>query len=367
MQDLASFSGLIGRIYDCALSPQGWPGTLEEVCARLHAKAASIHTLNPLNGTIGLYIGHGVDPAYQRSLMQQYAALSPTGAAIFMSELEQPVGVFDLIDEDEFRETRFYKEWCAPQGYYDMLGALIAKRPSEIGAVSATRLECQERFGAEEREFLSLLAPHVRRSVAIAGILEHKAQTAAELAAAMDGLSTAILIIDASAKIVRANTAAKSLLESAEGITQADGRLAVHDEEVRAAFKAAIAPDTVQAALGVARTFVIPGADGARIFAAVLPLEGAAGRFAVCLKPEEPDIPAVGRHLEAVFGMTPREVSIVLPLLQGRNLSDIAEGLGISMPTARTHLQRLFKKTGTQTQGNLVRIVLQSMPPMRLG
>lgn len=57
----------------------------------------------------------------------------------------------------------------------------------------------------------------------------------------------------------------------------------------------------------------------------------------------------------------------MVPLLQGKSPQEIADALGISMPTVRTHLQRLFEKTSADTQADLVRIVLQTMPPVRMG
>ncbi|MEQ1717012.1 MAG: helix-turn-helix transcriptional regulator [Hyphomicrobium sp.] len=362
MPTLTALSGLIGRIYDCALEPKLWPGALSELCDRLDAKAASIHTFNPIEGSIGLYIEHGGDPKYAQSLIQQYAALSPTGTAVLLADIEQPVGVFDLIDEEEFRETRFFREWCAPQGYYDMLAALIAKRPSEISAIAVTRLETQKHFGAEERQFIGLIAPHVRRAVTIAGMLDHRAQDLAELASAIDKLSAAVIVTDATGAIHRTNAAADALLAAGDGIAVGEGRIKVHNDDARNALKTCL-----DQASAIPRSCVIPIASGSRLYAAVVKLDGAQGRRAIFLKVEEPEIPAIGKHLMAAFAMTTREVSVVMPLLHGKSPLEIADSLGISMPTVRTHLQRLFKKTNTQSQTDLVRVVLQSMPPIRLG
>lgn len=362
MTTASDLSALIGRIYDCALAPDLWAGTLGDICSHLGAKAASIHTFNPVEGTIGLYIEHGGDPVYAKSLIQQYAALSPTGTAVLLADIEQPVGVFDLIDEDEFRETRFFREWCAPQGYLDMLAALIAKRPSEISAIAATRLDTQPRFGPADREFMSLIAPHVRRAVMIAGVLENRAHELSDLVATMDTLTAAVVISDASGRVTRTNRAADAMLAAGDGAGISEGRLKIHNEAAREALKAALTQDS-----GEPQSCIIPIAGGSKLYAVVVKLDGGTGRRAIFLKREEPDIPAIGKHLSAVFGLSPREVSVVVPLLQGRSPAEIAGMLGISMPTARTHLQRLFKKTGTQSQTDLVRVVLQSMPPVRMG
>ena len=361
MTSNAELSTLIGRIYDCALSPQLWGEVLGDYCELMDAVAASIHTLNPMNGTIGLYIEHGSNPEYSRSLLTKYAALSPTGASILLADLEQPIGVFDLIDEEEFRETRFYREWCAPQGYYDMLGALIAKRPCEIGAISATRRVDQGRFGAEDRALVATIAPHVRRAVTIANLLDNRALEIAELSATLDTLSAAVVIADEAGRILRLNKSAEELLAKGLGIESKDGALDIQNEDARRSLKAALrdAPRSPGSS-------VIPEPNGEKIYAAVMMLPGERASRAIFLKREEPDIPAIGRHLAATFAMTPREISVVVPLLQGKSPAEIADMLGISMPTVRTHFQRLYDKTGAATQADLVRLVLQSMPPVRL-
>ena len=48
-------------------------------------------------------------------------------------------------------------------------------------------------------------------------------------------------------------------------------------------------------------------------------------------------------------------------------ISEAAETLGISPPTARTHLARLFDKTGTSRQTDLVRLAMSALAPTAAG
>jgi len=45
-------------------------------------------------------------------------------------------------------------------------------------------------------------------------------------------------------------------------------------------------------------------------------------------------------------------------------LVEAAAKLRIAMPTVRTHLQRIFSKTGTGNQAELVRLVVKSSLPL---
>ncbi|HXE87922.1 MAG TPA: LuxR C-terminal-related transcriptional regulator [Hyphomicrobiaceae bacterium] len=56
---------------------------------------------------------------------------------------------------------------------------------------------------------------------------------------------------------------------------------------------------------------------------------------------------------------------VVAHIAAGRGLVEAAAKLRIAMPTVRTHLQRIFSKTGTGNQAELVRLVVKSSLPLR--
>ena len=60
----------------------------------------------------------------------------------------------------------------------------------------------------------------------------------------------------------------------------------------------------------------------------------------------------------AIFGLSPAQTSIAREIVSGHSLTGAAEHLGISPTTARTHLTRIFEKTGVNAQPALVRILL---------
>lgn len=62
--------------------------------------------------------------------------------------------------------------------------------------------------------------------------------------------------------------------------------------------------------------------------------------------------------LRALFGLTPAEARLACTILDAGSLREVAERLGIAVTTARTHLTRVFAKTGTSRQSQLVRLVL---------
>jgi DNA-binding CsgD family transcriptional regulator len=69
--------------------------------------------------------------------------------------------------------------------------------------------------------------------------------------------------------------------------------------------------------------------------------------------------------LAAVFELTPAEQRILAHLLAGRTAAEIAEDLGVAMPTVRSHLASLYAKSGAERQADLILLATQLSPPIR--
>jgi DNA-binding NarL/FixJ family response regulator len=63
--------------------------------------------------------------------------------------------------------------------------------------------------------------------------------------------------------------------------------------------------------------------------------------------------------------LTATELRVLQSLVEGGSVRKIAQSLGISDATVKTHLQNLFKKTGMRRQIDLVKLVAGSASPFR--
>lgn len=61
---------------------------------------------------------------------------------------------------------------------------------------------------------------------------------------------------------------------------------------------------------------------------------------------------------QAVFGLSDGQLRVARHIADGMGLKNAAKALGISVNTARTHLSRLYEKTGVGSQTALVRLLL---------
>ncbi|WP_292403846.1 helix-turn-helix transcriptional regulator, partial [Mesorhizobium sp.] len=68
--------------------------------------------------------------------------------------------------------------------------------------------------------------------------------------------------------------------------------------------------------------------------------------------------------LTTLFDLTPAEARVLLRVGSGLNASKTALSLGIGENTLKTHLNRIFAKTGTRRQADLVKLISDIGTPL---
>jgi DNA-binding CsgD family transcriptional regulator len=65
-----------------------------------------------------------------------------------------------------------------------------------------------------------------------------------------------------------------------------------------------------------------------------------------------------------VFKLTPTELRVLLAIVELGSVPDVAAALGVADTTVRTHVGRLFEKTGARRQADLVKLVAGYATPL---
>ena len=64
-----------------------------------------------------------------------------------------------------------------------------------------------------------------------------------------------------------------------------------------------------------------------------------------------------------VYGLSPAQKLVAGHIVAGLSIGEIAEAMQIKPNTVRTHLDRIFEKTGVRNQTALVRVLLSIVTP----
>jgi DNA-binding CsgD family transcriptional regulator len=358
-------SALIGLIYDCAIEPDRWPIAMEAIRVELGLQLSSLDVASLPDGRSLLnYMTNVPDPWAQRADLMPLAAEMWGGMGqLLANPFEEPVVLSRLVGvPDESWTMPFYLEWAQPQGICDVICLPLVRDERGLGAVSFGRHCDGTPIDDRAIEVGRLLIPHLQRAAAINRMLDVTALRNATFEALFDTLSAPILLVDARLHVVHANRAAGAVLERDDVLHLRSGVLSAADRSAQHALAAAVQDAT--------EDYVAFGHSGLGI--PLAPGEGGSGVMHVLpLRPDEPGdrrlaaifVAETGRSpvetaplAVTLFGLTPSESAVFEQIAGGVDVPRTASALGIAPSTVRTHLQRIYDKTGVRRQAELVRL-----------
>ena len=353
----APFDALVGDIYECVLNATRWPATLGRVCATIGGDAGwvAVHVPNRVSSTY--QIETGTHPEWQRKLREDYVGSSPFIGMTHYVRVGDILTVGDVVDYDEFTAGRFFREWASPQGWPDLIFAVLARETDRFSFLGVC---LPARATAENKRIAAYFAPHLDRALRILDLLQQRDRELSDATSALNAMSTGVVLVDANMGVRGINRAAEYLLSGGlDGEWPADG-----SRKLTGLRAQGLTPAVTACAAGSADpggiTLMVEGAGGRTLAVHIVPLPRPthmlADRAVAALFVTDPDMPMLAPANSVVerYGLTPSELRVALALFEGKTPAAIAAGQGVSLATVRTHLRRLYEKTETGGQAALV-------------
>jgi DNA-binding CsgD family transcriptional regulator/PAS domain-containing protein len=363
-----ALSRLIGTIYDAALEPQLWTKALEESCAFIGGFSSVLYWHDAATESSGILHSFNQNPHYLQLYFEKYLPMNPMfPAAVFM----EPGLVHtsnDLVPREEFNQTRFYREWCKPQGIVDALAANLERGLTSSALFNIQWGENDGPLDEHVRHRAELVMPHFQRAVAIGRLFDQHRTAESVLAATLDHVDAAVFMVNPKGNLVFVNASGEAMLDDGKILRRRKDMLnavaAEADRALRDIFAASDKGDSSVSASEVAVPLSISPKD--RWFAHVLPLTSGARRdtgskfeatSAVFVRKATLPDPSPLEGLAQLYGLTASEIRVLDAVLKVNGVKAIAEMLGISQATVKTHLNHLFRKSGSKRQSDLVKLV----------
>ena len=355
------FSNLVGDIYDAALDQSLWVSVLEKCVSFVGGCGAALFFKNAATNGGDTYFYTGITPYFRKLYFDQYVMLDPATTGHFFADVEQPIAIEDCISYDEFLETRFYREWARPQGLVDFVSTVLDKSDTNVAMFGVFRHERDGLADEGARRRMALIAPHIRRSVMIGRLIElkHTESTAFEV---LDGLSAGIFLVNGDGSVIHANLAGNNMLGNGNLLRSNGGRLTVEDARVAQTMRE-----------GFAVTRPLTSTTGERYVGHLLPLNsgkrrdtgiGYGAAAALFVRKAALQTPSAPEVIAKTFNLTPTELRVLLAIVEVGGVPEVASALGIAVTTVKSHLGRLFEKTGVTRQAELVKLVAGYSTPL---
>lgn len=343
----------VGGLYDAVLEARDWSDRLSDILKPLNASRSFFVRGDLVSGAAAVAADRATDAAHVVRFQAAAAAgLSPAW------RLRLPQGRVvrssDMQSDAAFARSAFYNEVVRPTGDFHGLVVQIARDSRRDFFMCLHRARGAPDFTASDIETMERLTPHIAAAIRLEEQLAALVLQAASTQAALDGLEEGVLLLDARAEVVFANAAGERMLSSERELARAvTGLTAPGRRELKegGAFEV---PRTAHSPL---RLRVSPvDRDGK---ASWRPASAVAAVFV-----SDPDVAARRRReaLAQAYDLTPAEARFAAEITRGDGRAATARRLGISPATAQTHLSRIFEKTGTNRQAELVRLLFEAAP-----
>ncbi len=178
---------------------------------------------------------------------------------------------------------------------------------------------------------------------------------------AFDRFLVGVVIVDEKGSVKVMNKEAERIFAENDGIAVSQGILKGSAPKQNAKLYESIRRAFEEEALDEIVSF--PRNSGGRPYLVLIPGQ----RFSVEERPEavvllvidtEQRAKVSGDTLVRLYNLTPSETRVALMLIDGKRLDQIAEELDVAQTTVVFHLKNLFRKTDTNRQADLIRVLL---------
>lgn len=368
---------LVGAVYDAPLRAGGWEALIGRLMPLVGAEVGGIHmyTRADLKSDEELSI-ESWSPDAKREYDEHFGWLDPVTPQAAYSPNGTTFTTADFVEPREFERTEFCHDWCERHGLENLLAVKLDVGDEHLGSLGFHRSDRRRPFLPHEVAWLEPLGPHLERALEVHVRLREAEAARRSAEALLDTLSVAVLLVNERLGIEAANRRARELAAAGDGLAFGRGGLrAARPRDTRRLQQVVAEAVRTAGGRGLAGGGVValPRPSGRRSYAvSVVPLPRGtverldAGRAAAMLFVSEPDRRPERPEawLRRLWNLTPAEARLAGRLVQGESLREAADALGISVGTARNQLKLVFSKTDTRRQADLVRVLLQSLPPL---
>jgi len=276
----------------------------------------------------------------------------------------------DIVDLPRLRETEFYKLFLYGQVIENTAHLVIRVRGADLLHVMLTRRRDAEDYDEGAIEICRLYAFHARRALEISDTAVNWRFMEEGFSAAADEVATGVALVQAPATVLHMNRTFSALLNGGSASQPSPFKPGMPPRlPGRRPMQARLPRPLIDAlAARPVPTFClvdpVDHEDERPIPVLIRPvqLQGSAdGRapngFLLICRSSKSEIEVDEGALRTAYALTAAEARVCAALVGGENVHVLSEHLGISPQTARTHLKRIYDKTETTRQPELLRLL----------
>ncbi|MBI2737398.1 MAG: hypothetical protein HYX38_12755 [Rhodospirillales bacterium] len=366
-------NGLIEALYDAALGYRPWIDVNRDLKDHIGGLSLMMSVIHPRTAQVNVLGWLGMSP----ESLQEYALFAPHDVWVTGYVERRLFGTAAIgshvVDETTLTRSLIYNEYLRPKrvGIHHLVGTVLPMDGGYQATLGIHRPRDAKDFTLAEVRRLERLLPHLQRALEVHRRLHQVEDARRSAYSVLDRLSLGVIVLSANGRLLHVNAAADAILRKTDGLTRTpDGLRAARKDDDRRL-------QNLIDGLRRESTETPPAGGHLRV-------QRPSGKpaWAVMVAPTGPAI--VGRErgsaaiivfisnparklvadlavMADLFGFPPAEARLVLALMSGKQLPEIARDTGVTYHTVRTQVARAMARTETRSQLELVLLVAQAL------
>ena len=364
---------IVSAVYEAAMRPDLWAGTLEMISDYLGADSGMVLHLSASGD--GNFIIHRRLREDLNQLFLKHHTRNPYSFAFARAPSSKVLVTEALIERDLLYRTAFYADVLAPQGIAEIIGMRHADL-SRHGTGGILFNFSKQRADDTEHAAMRLrdLVPHLSRAVDVTLLTSRLDAYQRCLDDMLADMAGALILLDCHGRIVQMTRPAEALLGERDGLLTNRGSHVTLGAQTRDESRRLAA--SIKQAVAVARgephrldgPLQIKRPSGRRaLLVQVVPLPARSfspwdaidngARVIVQVVDPHASIQVQSEQLRLLVGLTSAEARVAALLGTGLGLTAAASSLGLSLNTVKTHARRVFDKAGVHSSAALARLM----------
>lgn len=359
-------------LYDTALERESWPSVLEALAAPVGGVTGHLLNWDKQSGLIPHYDVFSMDNTAMESYASQWVLEDPRSAFLQRNPAAQIFYDEMYISPEQKKRQAYFNEWEHKDTAQRYIVGRRVYQSAEREIIFSVGFS--DPHGSNSRQAVAMfeqLGKHLLRAIEINQLFgRHLVKQTPELRI-LDSLNFGVVFLDELGRPGYYNRVAEQISERGDGLRLASNGLRALDGQSHSRLESIIRScrqrgDVENPAGGwVSVRREDAGADYSLL---VIPMPNidatqlfSSPRVLVLISDPAEGREDVGAALRSLYGLTEGEARVCLSLVAGNDTGSIADELSVSREAVRFHLKNIYSKTGTNRQGELIRLIL-SLP-----
>jgi DNA-binding CsgD family transcriptional regulator len=370
---------LIGLLYETAgnQSPEAWLDVYKQLTTQFSAGPGGFNFFLSENKEFEI-IASTIDPELLNQYRVYYQTVSPFRHLITAMKAGDRFSRARHCSDKDFLKTELYNGFFKKHDVFNYEYQVFFSDARGFAGFSLSRPRGMKNFSRAEIKTIEFLVPHLQNAFQIYLKFAEFERDKLIISECLEKISQNVIVLDKFGKIVFATDSAAKLIAGRDGLSiDHRGVLSANSpqesKKLKLLLQSVFEPARVEN-VDYAKTIQISRLSGRRPFSVfVSPFYEKSGvlfmrqTFALLFIKEPDDkVESIEPFLSDTYSLTSAESRLAVLLAQGRSINEICEILGVKQNTVRTHLKRVFSKTETTRQSELVKLIINSSIKLKL-